>query len=296
MFSKLFGRVFRTHAIAPLVALGLLAAPAVARAQDNCTLVQFARGASSTTIQGKAPPEGVICYTFKAGADQTAHLQVSGRNVIISVIGVGDARTEWTFKTKAQTNKFIVGQLMRAVNAEPYTVTLSIAAKARCGLDHLDLCQNTNALVWDRQFRKAVERFVGSRRAAYLYDEAPVAEQMLDVLGGPPDDVERIGSLYRFTACRAHSCTEKGAAVLEPNGRVVALGILHGACALQHPSQDCFAHNTLTLFVRSGEEHGPAVEDLTDWAKEMIAQAYQSPGLPDATLDAVEIVPIAGQS
>jgi hypothetical protein len=46
--------------------------------------------------------------------------------MIISVIDVGDARDSWTFRTKAQTYKFIVAQLMRSVTNEPYTVTLSV--------------------------------------------------------------------------------------------------------------------------------------------------------------------------
>jgi hypothetical protein len=75
---------------------------------------------------GTAPPEDTICYSFAAGAGQTARLRVTGNNMIISVIGVGDGRDSWTFTTKAQTYKFIVGQLMRSVTLEPYTVTLSI--------------------------------------------------------------------------------------------------------------------------------------------------------------------------
>lgn len=97
-----------------------------ANAQDNCTLIQFARGQSSATLRGTAPPDGVVCYTFAAGAGQTARLKITGRNMIMSVIGVGDARTAWTFTTKHQTYKFIVAQLMRSVTPEPYSVTLSV--------------------------------------------------------------------------------------------------------------------------------------------------------------------------
>ena len=95
-------------------------------AQENCTPVHFERGKSSAIFHGTAPPEDVICYTFDAGAGQTANLKVSGSNMIISVVGIGDARESWTFKTKAQTYKFIVSQLMRSVSNAPYTVTLSV--------------------------------------------------------------------------------------------------------------------------------------------------------------------------
>jgi hypothetical protein len=108
------------------IVVGLLSLTAAARAQENCSPVQFTKGQSSATVKGTAPPEDTICYSFAAGAGQTARLRVTGRNMIISVIGVGDARDSWTFTTKSQTYKFIVGQLMRSVTPEPYTVTLSI--------------------------------------------------------------------------------------------------------------------------------------------------------------------------
>jgi len=100
--------------------------PFAVQAQENCSPIQFERGKSSATLHGTVPPEDVVCYSFAAAAGQTARLSVSGRNVIVSVIGVGDARESWTFKTKAQTYRFLVGQLMRAVDAEAYTVTLAI--------------------------------------------------------------------------------------------------------------------------------------------------------------------------
>jgi hypothetical protein len=108
----------------PFIVSLVLALPA--HAQDGCTEVHFERGQSSATIRGSAPAEDVVCYSFGAGAGQTANLKVTGRNVVVSVIDVGDARTSWTFKTKAQTYKFVVGQLMRAVTPEPFTVTLSV--------------------------------------------------------------------------------------------------------------------------------------------------------------------------
>jgi hypothetical protein len=123
------------------VLLGI-AAPAQAIAQNNCTPVTFERGRSSATLRGTAPPEDIVCYTFAAGAGKTAHLSVSGRNMIVSVIGVGDARESWTFKTTAQTYKFVVGQMMRSVTPEPYSVTLSLTgaavAAATAGKAHFD--------------------------------------------------------------------------------------------------------------------------------------------------------------
>ena len=109
-----------------VIAFASLCLSVAARAQENCKPVQFARGQSSATIHGTAPPEDTICYSFAARAGQTARLRITGTNMIISVIGVGDARDSWTFTTKARTYRFVVGQLMRSVTPEPYTVTLSI--------------------------------------------------------------------------------------------------------------------------------------------------------------------------
>lgn len=85
------------------IAFASLGLSVAAQAQENCKPVQFARGQSSATIHGTAPPEDTICYSFAARADQTAHLRITGNNMIISIIGVGDARDSWTFTTKAQT-------------------------------------------------------------------------------------------------------------------------------------------------------------------------------------------------
>jgi hypothetical protein len=114
------------HGAAFCISFACALAPVSPHAQENCTPVHFEHGKSSATIRGTAPPDDVVCYTFDAATGQTASLKVAGRNLIISVIGVGDARDSWTFKTKAQTYKFVVGQLMRSVTNEPYVVTVSI--------------------------------------------------------------------------------------------------------------------------------------------------------------------------
>jgi len=262
-----------------------------AQADDRCVEVHFARGSSSAAIRGNSSPETADCYTFRAAEGQTAHLHVTGRNMIVSVIGVGDARVGWTFTTHAQDYRFLVSQLFRSVTAEPYEILLRIDPAARCGLNHLALCRNTNQLVSEKRFVQAVATFVGNRRAAYLY-ETSVADQLLEVLHGPPDDVQRIGALYRFTACRAHSCEEKGAAVLAPDGRVVALGILHSNCGAPRPSSDCSRHETLTLFVRDPARRRGVIADLSDWAQSEVGDSYVFPGMKSARLDGVRVVTV----
>jgi len=96
------------------------------RAQENCSPIRFAKGQTSATIHGTAPPQGSVCYSFASGAGQTANLRVIGNNMVFTITGVVDDQDSWTFRTKAQTYKFFVSQQMRSVTTERYTVTLSI--------------------------------------------------------------------------------------------------------------------------------------------------------------------------
>ena len=170
------------------------------------------------------------------------------------------------------------------------TVAASPApSNERCTLARLSVCRNTNELIWDKAFRKAVRRFLSTRRASFLYPRGLVADQMIEVLGGPPDLPEKIGPFFRFTACRAHSCEEKGAAVLEPGGGLIALGILYSACGIPHPADDCPAHDTLAIFVRDPVAHQGVIANLSDWARSEVAQSYTYPGMPKERLDAVRV-------
>ena len=157
-----------------------------------------------------------------------------------------------------------------------------------CALSRLALCRTTNQLVWDKAFGAVVSRFLGDGRATYLY-RGGLADQMISALGGPPDDPVRIGNFYRFTACRQHQCNDKGAAVLDPTGRLVALAILHGACE----EDGCEHRYALTIFVGNPTDSKPVVENLTAWASKAVTSAHVSPGSPPDILDKVEVIPAA---
>lgn len=164
------------------------------------------------------------------------------------------------------------------------------AGSGGCALTRPGQCGDTNRLMSAPGTQRAIRDFLGGRKADLLYRGHDVADQVIDVLGGPPDDPVRIGPYWRFTACRAHSCTEKGALVLNPAGTIVAIAVLHGACALSRPGNDCFAHDTLTLYTRHA---GPdVVRDLRGWAAAQVQGEGGVAGLRRATLDAVEVVPL----
>jgi len=132
--------------------------------------------------------------------------------------------------------------------------------------------------------RRAVSRVATGK----LHFPGLVADQIIAVLGGPPDHPSKIGDRYRFTACQAHSCTQKGAAVLDPVGRLVALALLHSSCGDARPATDCYSHDTLTVFTRAPAEPD-VVNDLSSWASSEIAHEYALLGLRATSLDAVKI-------
>jgi hypothetical protein len=106
---------------------GAQAAPAPGGSDEGCKLVQFAAGQSSAVLQGIAPAETMLCYLMTTASGQTASVKVtSGKNVIITIIGVGDARDSFQFRTERKTYKIMVGQLMRSVTEQPFTISVSV--------------------------------------------------------------------------------------------------------------------------------------------------------------------------
>lgn len=168
---------------------------------------------------------------------------------------------------------------------------VAASAAGGCSLRTLDQCDNTNQLIWNRVFEASLRHFFGHRRANYLYNGDPlVSNQAIAVLGGPPDTPERIGDLWRFTACRAHSCPEKGAAVLEPDGRLIAVAILHSPCAEPNRPTDCSSHLTLSIFIRPSNQSASVIANLSSWGRAMVNGEYHPPSLPADQLDQVEVV------
>ena len=115
----------RLLALASLASSCLLIAAGPAQAQ-SCQPIQFERGTYSGTVSGTAPPEDVVCYEVSTGAAQRAEVSVKGRNVIFSIIGVVDAQDRYSFTTEKKTYRILVGQLMRSITDEPFSLTVSV--------------------------------------------------------------------------------------------------------------------------------------------------------------------------
>ena len=97
-----------------------------------------------------------------------------------------------------------------------------------------------------------MKRFAGPAQADALGgSSASLSEDLLDTLGGPPDEpVKLADGNYLFTACVAHSCTEKGAIVLTPSGSVVAAAMLTNHFTKTVGMQPADAYSRLDFFVR----------------------------------------------
>jgi len=109
-----------------LVFLVALCAATAASAQ-SCREIRFERGAFSGEVRGMAPPNDVVCYTIGTGIGQTMRIEVlRGNNVIFSVPGVADARTNLSIRTQQSRYTILVGQLFRSVTNEPFQVLVTI--------------------------------------------------------------------------------------------------------------------------------------------------------------------------
>jgi hypothetical protein len=138
-------------------------------------------------------------------------------------------------------------------------------AAPSCSIAQPTLCRTTNELMWAKGTEPALQTFFGKARGDYLIPDAPVWKQAREALGGPPDAPVRLkdGNLL-FTACRAHSCPEKGALVVTPAGQIRAAALLHYFCT---PAR-CADNARLALFYRDPKEaDGLAARAIIGWAR-----------------------------
>ncbi len=141
-----------------------------------------------------------------------------------------------------------------------------VAPPPACSVARLSGCTDTNRLIWAADFRPALEHFLGRyarARVDYLY-VGGLLTQIEDVLGGPPDPPRALpdGGIL-FTACRSHSCPEKGAVAFDADGRMIVASILSYHCP--GGGKDC-AGPTLDHYVRDAPSTVIARAAIHDWA------------------------------
>lgn len=104
----------------------------------------------------------------------------------------------------------------------------SAPMRGECAVRHPAGCRNTNQLVLAPDFQNAVRKFGGGAQIAVLgRGEEPLWTVLLTTLHGPPDEpISLSDGSYLFTACMAHSCTEKGAIVVTRSGSITMAATL----------------------------------------------------------------------
>jgi hypothetical protein len=151
------------------------------------------------------------------------------------------------------------------------------AANLRCGIRSVGDCYRSSELMSDPGFRRSAARFLGNRRATYLYDRpALVREQMLEVLGGAPDEARMVGDFYAFSGCRYQSCDEKGAVILEADGTIRAVAILHYFTA-EAADEDRYSRWNLDIYSSPIAESEAVHAYLQSWAESAVAELSDRP-------------------
>ncbi len=110
-------------------------------------------------------------------------------------------------------------------------IFIAALAAAACTISTPVRCRDTNELIRSSTAQAQVRHFVEGRRGAYLYARvAGTGDQLIEVLGGPPDRPTKVGPYFLFSACRAHSCDEKGALLIDAKGALAGAAILYTGC------------------------------------------------------------------
>jgi hypothetical protein len=170
-------------------------------------------------------------------------------------------------------NRSVIIALLAATALHASPATPAANTRAHCSLHQLSACATTNQLVWDKTFQRQLKLFAGKARTNALGGiSGPLSEDLLETLGGPPDEPVTLadGNLL-FTACVAHNCTEKGAIVLTPTGSIVVAAMLtnhfvHEGNAKWTRSDD--EYSRLDFFVRAPVTGEPVWHSaIQEWAK-----------------------------
>lgn len=119
--------------------------------------------------------------------------------------------------------------------------------------------KDTNQLVWDGKFETAVKKYFGSRKFDAFYPAGSLSAQIIDGLGGPPDQIKEFDkSIFIASACRPHSCEEKAAVIFKKPSTILAFGLIHFNCKKEgcdsSPKLSIFSHTNISIDVKNALE------------------------------------------
>ena len=107
-----------------------------AASNSGCTAIRFAAGRTSAIVTGSVPPEDPrdsdpepACYTLAVGDGQHARIRLlSGKNVGITIPGVGDMRDSFDFTTRRGVYELQLFQLFPSGQAAPFRMQVEVSA------------------------------------------------------------------------------------------------------------------------------------------------------------------------
>lgn len=136
---------------------------------------------------------------------------------------------------------------------------------------------NSNQLIQDKGFRKNIETFFGKRKGSYFSANGRIAEQAIDGIWGPPDNLKSFGeNLVLASGCRAHSCTEKTAVVMSCPSEILAIGLIHFDCFEKNHPPSCSENSVLTIFFSDANKNHIGSSELERWGKNAAAHDNKS--------------------
>nr|WP_010131878.1 hypothetical protein [Microbulbifer agarilyticus] len=129
----------------------------------------------------------------------------------------------------------------------------------------ISLLELSSDLVQSEDFRSYTSNYFSVYKGAYFFD-APVHEQALVGLGGPPGRVKKMESGdYFVSGCRAHSCKEKVAYVAD--GEESLFGFISYFCPSSEGKLKYTEIGCLIIFPEVETLNEKLKRSLKSWAK-----------------------------
>lgn len=91
--------------------------------------------------------------------------------------------------------------------------------------------QTTNSVIGDKRFKTLLKQ-ICPQKTLYLGmskkgEDIDISNNLMSVLGGPPNLVTIENEIVIFSACRYHSCGEKGWVMIDIKNKFAVSGIIH---------------------------------------------------------------------
>lgn len=159
-----------------------------------------------------------------------------------------------------------------------------------CDLKHLDVCHDTNQLIWgprahpvrksgfDRALKKFLQDAPRIHLMKYSWNAAEVARDSLTGPGDPP--VRFPGGEWFFWGFTPHDAPDMGAIILDPAGKILLVATLSAKCCGTAPKNFISNQHVLTIYVHSPEPSTTFIKYAQNWARRGVAGMHNYPGTP----------------